>query len=159
MLGFFCNGAYTNNEEYKKSVRKRIRVWIGMLAVGIFTFLFTFLAEGFGQQKVQEDMLSLYRGFGAGLVGASFALTIKNSRLLKDEEKLRKARIAASDERNVEIAAKAMRIALVVLLAGIYLVMLIGGLWHPELAWALSNLICLFLIAYVAAYKIIAGRM
>ena len=47
MLGFFCNGAYTNNEEYKKSVRKRIRVWIGMLAVGVFTFLFTFLAEGF----------------------------------------------------------------------------------------------------------------
>ncbi|NLL80303.1 MAG: hypothetical protein GX234_11080 [Clostridiales bacterium] len=159
MLGFFCRGTYTGNEEYRKMIQKRIRMWIWMIVAGIFTFAFAFMMQTYGKADAQEEMISLYEGFGVGLVGASIALIIKNKRLLKDEEKLRKARIAAADERNAEIAAKAMRIAMIVLLVGIYFVMLIGGLWHPELAWALSDLIGLFLIAYVVAYKIIAGRM
>ncbi|MBO5293143.1 MAG: hypothetical protein J6B10_08195 [Lachnospiraceae bacterium] len=159
MLGLFCSVSCTDNEEYRKCIQKRMWLWRGMLAAGILTFIIAFLAGNYWQIELEDFMLGMYQGVGAGLIGASVALLFKNGRLLKDEEKLRRARIAASDERNMEIVSRAMRAALVVLLVAIYFVMLIGGLWYPQIAWVLANLVCLFLLAYVAAYKIIARKM
>ena len=47
-------------------------------------------------------------------------LFIRNKRLLKDEAKLKKARLEQTDERNVEIGIHAQRIAAMVLFVAMY---------------------------------------
>ncbi|MDO5291555.1 MAG: DUF6442 family protein [bacterium] len=79
--------------------------------------------------------------------------------LLRDEEKLRKARIANTDERNIAIQRKAMQTAFFIMLVAMYLVMLIGGIWYPVLAQTISLLLCVFLVVYLIAYGIISKKM
>lgn len=42
---------------------------------------------------------------------------------------------------------------------GMYCVMLVGGLWCPMLATIMSMLVCLFLVAYVIAYKVVSRKI
>ena len=45
---------------------------------------------------------------------------IRNKRLMKDEEKLKEARLQVTDERNIEIGSRALRMAAFVLLIVMY---------------------------------------
>lgn len=155
MLGIFCSTNFTSNEEYKKHLKKRNYKLAGLFVLGIVTFVVAILAQYVWKVSVSENIMSTYMGVGSGLIAASVILFVKNTILLKDEERMKKARIESSDERNQYISAKATKIALGVLLIGIYFVMLIGGLWNSILAEIMSLLICLFVVVYCIAYKIL----
>ena len=159
MLGIFCGSECSTNEEYKKCIKKRIAYFIGAIILGVITLIVTFLGNEIFGVSISEKMLGVYTGFGTGLIFAGAILLIKNILLLKNEEKLRKSRIANTDERNNEISLKATRVALGVMLVAMYLVALIGGLWYPELMEILLILICVFLLAYLAAYKYISRKI
>ena len=109
--------------------------------------------------KVDDYMLGVYCGLGVGLVASGIAFLIRNKRLLKDETKLKEARLQATDERNVEIGMRAQKIAAIVLLVAIYLVFLIGGVYDPILSKVMSCLICLFIVAYAIAWRVLNQRM
>ncbi len=159
MLGIFCGTDITSNEEYKKYLKKRNYKLAVLFLIGVVTLVVSILAQRLWKVNIPEYILGTYMGFGSGLTAASIVLFLKNRRLLKEEERLRMARVELSDERNRQISTEATKIALMVLIIAMYLVMLIGGLWYPVLMKVLCFLICLFVAAYGVAYKIVSKRI
>lgn len=159
MLGIFCTAAFSNNEEYKQHLKKRNRAMAGVSVLGLLTFVIGIAANFVWNAAVPEYMLGFYSGLGIGLMIGGVTVIVKNTRKMKTEETLRKNRIEAADERNVEIRNAAMKTALSILLAGMYLFMLIGGLWYPVLVKILLALVLLFLFSYVVSYRIFSKKM
>ena len=159
MNGIFCGKASSSNEEYKKVIRVRLRLLCVLFLVGAVTFSGTlFLLVRFS--SILSDYQSgVYSGIGCGLMGAAVALWIKNKMLLGNEEKLKQSRLANSDERNIEISQKAMRIAAMALIVALYLVGIVGGFFYPVLIKVLLFLVCIFLFVYVVAFKMIGKKM
>lgn len=161
MKGFCLMSATkaTNNEEYRKQIQAKNKYMWGLILLGLITAVIAYYMEFSGKMKVDDYMLGVYCGLGVGLFASGIALLIRNKRLLKDEAKLKEARLQATDERNVEIGMRAQKIAAIVLLVVIYLVFLIGGVYDPILSKVMSCLICLFLVAYAIAWRILNHRM
>lgn len=161
MKGFclFGGSKATNNEEFRRQLKAKNKFMWLFIVLGIFSAAVAYYCEFFGKMNVDDYMLGVYCGIGVGLVGAGVALLIRNKRLLKDETKLKEARLQATDERNVEIGMRAQKIAAIVLLVAIYLVFLIGGVYDPILSKVMSCLICLFIVAYAIAWRVLNQRM
>lgn len=84
---------------------------------------------------------------------------IRNKRLMKEEEKLKEARLQVTDERNIEIGSRALRMAAFVLLIVMYFAFLFGGLYDPMISKLMSCMICLFLIVYAIAWRVLNKHM
>ena len=147
----------TNNEEYRKQIQAKNKCIWGLILLGLITAVIAYYMEFSGKMKVDDYMLGVYCGLGVGLVASGIAFLIRNKRLLKDEAK--EARLQATDERNVEIGMRAQKIAAIVLLVAIYLVFLIGGVYEPILSKVMSCLICLFIVAYGIAWRVLNHKM
>lgn len=156
MLGIFCATKAVSDEEYRKYAGRRCFIYIGLAVIGVVTAAIAMAAEYLWTVKISDMMLGVYTGVGTGLTVAGIILFVKNVRLLKDEKKLRQARIADSDERNIQISALATKAALAVLLVGMYFAILLGGLWYPIFAKLLSFLLVLFMFSYIVAYRVIS---
>ena len=161
MKGFCLMSATkaTNNEEYRKQIQIKNKYMWGLILLGLITAVIAYYMEFSGKMKVDDYMLGVYCGLGVGLFASGIAFLIRNKRLLKDEAKLKEARLQATDERNVEIGMRAQKIAVIVLLVAMYLVFLIGGVYDPILSKVMPCLICLFLVAYAIAWRILNHRM
>lgn len=159
MLGIFCATKVTSDEEYRKYAGRRCYVYAGLALIGVITAAIAIAAEYLWTVEISDMMLGVYTGVGTGLTVAGIILTIKNMLLIKDEKKLRQARIADSDERNIQISMLATKAALAVLLVGMYFAILLGGLWYPILTKILAFLLVLFMFSYMVAYRIISRKI
>lgn len=159
MLGIFCATKVTSDEEYRKYAGRRCFVYAGLALIGVITAAIAIAAEYLWTVEISDMMLGVYTGVGTGLTVAGIILTIKNMLLIKDEKKLRQARIADSDERNIQISMLATKAALAVLLVGMYFAILLGGLWYPILTKILAFLLVLFMFSYMVAYRIISRKI
>ena len=161
MKGFclFGGSKASNNEEFRRQLKAKNKFMWLFIVLGIFSAAVAYYCEFFGKMKVDDYMLGVYCGIGVGLVAAGVALLIRNKRLLKDEAKLKEARLEQTDERNVEIGIHAQRIAAMVLLVAMYLVFLLGGLYESVLSKVMACLICLFVVAYAIAWRVLNKRM
>ena len=159
MNGIFCGKASSSNEEYKKVIRFRMRILCVLFLVGAVTFSGTLFIMFRFSSILSDYQSGVYSGIGCGLMGAAVALWIKNKMLLGNEEKLKQSRLANSDERNIEISQKAMRIAAMALIVALYLVGIVGGFFYPVLIKVLLFLVCIFLFVYVVAFKMIGKKM
>ena len=112
-----------------------------------------------GKMKVDDYMLGVYCGIGVGLICSGIVFLIRNKRLMKDEGKLKEARLQVTDERNIEIGSRALRMAAFVLLIVMYLAFLFGGLYDPMISKLMSCMICLFLIVYAIAWRVLNKHM
>lgn len=161
MKGFclFVGSKASNNEEFRRQLKAKNKFMWLFIVLGIFSAAVAYYYEFFGEMNVDDYMLGVYCGIGVGLVGAGVALLIRNKRLLKDEAKLKEARLEQTDERNVEIGIHAQRIAAMVLLVAMYLVFLLGGLYDSFLSKVMACLICLFVAVYSIAWRVLNKRM
>lgn len=159
MTGIFCVVKATTDEEYRRHVQRRALLYAGVVLLGIITAVVACLAEFVWEVEVSSRMLGFYTGCGTGLALGGGVILVKSLLLLRDAEKLHRARIDEADERNVEISTMAMKVAILVLLVGMYVVLLIGGLWYPVLIKVLGFLVTLFLFSYIVARKIISCRI
>lgn len=143
------------DEGYLRVLRRRQRFFIGMLILGIITFSIAALAELLvWNVSLTSHTLGFYSGVGTGLAFGAAVFLVRLRRTMKDEKKLRKARISETDERTLEISRRALAVAGYVLLTALYLACLIGGLFYPELLIVLAALACIFLVTYVVSYFI-----
>lgn len=154
MMGLFCGSKASNNEAYKKIIRQRMRIMLLLFILGSITLAVSLLAKNLWSVKVDDSMLGVYTGAGAGLSAAAIVIWIKNKRILTDEGKIKIDRLSNTDERLQEINRKALRTATIILLIGLYAIGLIGGLFYPILVKVLFFLISIFLFAYLVTYKI-----
>lgn len=159
MLGIFCATKAMSDEEYRRYTQRRCFIYAGLTVIGVITAVIAAVAEFVWEVEVNDMMLGVYTGVGAGLTVAGIVLGIRNALLLKDGKKLRQMRIADSDERNIQISALATKAALAVLLISMYFAVLLGGLWYPVLTKVLAFLLVLFLFSYMVAYRIISAKI
>ncbi|AWK50758.1 hypothetical protein DIC82_06910 [Clostridium beijerinckii] len=159
MKNIFCTTTQKTNEEYKNVIKKRIKVMVGLMVIGVITFFASILIELYFKTQVSDKILGLYTSLGSSLFAAGLILWIKNKRILNNEEKLRQSRLNNTDERNQEIARKALNIAAYVMLASLYVIGLIGGIFYPILFKVLSFIVYIFLLTYVVAYKYYNKKM
>ena len=115
--------------------------------------------EFWGKMKADDYMLGVYCGIGVGLICSGIIFLIRNKRLMKDEGKLKEARLQVTDERNIEIGSRALRMAAFVLLIVMYLAFLFGGLYDPMISKLMSCMICVFLIVYAIAWRVLNKHM
>lgn len=158
----FCLFAITkaqNNEEYRKKLKTQNQYMWVILLVGLITAAAAFCMEFLTEVPLDDFMLGVYSGVGVGLVAVSLVFQVRNRRLLKDEEKLKEARLQFTDERNVELASRSIRIATVALIAAIYAVFLIGGFFYPVICKFMFLLLLVFFITYYVAHSILNRHM
>ena len=143
------------DQEYLLVLRRQQRFYYGMLIVGILTMTIACMAEIFQwDTALTSYQYGFYSGAGGGLIGGAVVFLLRVRRTMKNPEKLRKARIAATDERTLDISRRALAAAGYVLLLALYLACMIGGLFYPELLIILAGLACIFLVTYVISYFI-----
>lgn len=159
MLGLFAQKEIVTDEDYKKSLKKKMIAYRVLFLLGLITIVTFQIAREWFQMTLPDFMMGFYSGIGAGLIGVSLILTLKTRRILRSPEALRRSRIKNTDERNVNISAKSMRTALFVLLIAMYLVMIIGGLWYPILTEVIAGLVYVFLFVYLISYWILSKKM
>lgn len=149
-----CTDVHTD-EDYLCVLQRQQRFYIGMLIVGILTMTIACLAEIFHwETALTSYQYGFYSGAGGGMIGGALVFLLRIRQRMKSPEKLRKARVAASDERTMEISRRAMAAAGYVLLLALYLTCMIGGLFFPEFLIVLAGLACVFLLTYVISFFI-----
>lgn len=157
MLGMFCGTHCTNNEDYKKELKKRMFIYAVLFVVGCIVLSLSLVANQFSL-SLSPIMEGLYAGAGVGLIAASLLLTLRNWRLLHNEERLKKVRIEASDERNQTISLSASKAAIFILMITMLLTIFIAGLWDPTVSIVLAYIMMLFFVSYYIAYFIFSKR-
>ncbi len=159
MRGIFCARGTANVEEYKKVVKVRIWAELFLAVMGVATVVVSVLIKLMGISVLPEFANGFLTGAGTGLAVAGTIFAVRMLRMLKDENKLREARIKESDERLVAINHSAIRLAALVLIVAMYVVMLVGVFFSKELVFALSGLVLLFFVVYGIANAIFSRRM
>lgn len=161
MKGFclFSGSKATNNEEFRKQLQAKNKALLGLILLGIISAAAAYYMEFSGKMKVDDYMLGVYCGIGVGLICSGIVFLIRNKRLMKDEGKLKEARLQVTDERNIEIGSRALRMEAFVLLIVMYLAFLFGGLYDPMISKLMSCMICLFLIVYAIAWRVLNKHM
>lgn len=141
-----------SDEDYARQLRVRMRLWLALAALGLVTAAVMFTVDLMGWSGSGSRAVHFYSGVGVGLFGGCLAQAISARRTLRDPEKLHRRRVAAGDERRVEISRRALLMAGVALLVAVYLAGFIGVFFWPEAAMLLLALITVFLLAYVIAF-------
>ena len=136
-----------NNEEYKQELKKRMKTMIVLFVLGALT-----LATMIVLIILKPEMLESYE---AGL----FTGIIQLRNRMKNEESLKKARLAETDEREREISNRAMRMTAKVMMTALYLVMLFCLFIAKEAALVMCGLILLFFVSYIVCRKIVSKMM
>lgn len=159
MRGILCGTTAKNNEEYRLVVQNRMKLMAAMMFIGILTSGIALAAEEYLNTSINEHMIGVYTGVGAGLFVGGLILFIKHILLLNNEDKLKESRLMNSDERIQTIEGKAFRSATYVMITIIYIVGLIGGFYYPVLSTALAIIIVFFCAAYFISYQIYSRKM
>ncbi len=142
------------NEEYKKYLKRRFKCYIMIIIAGILMGTFGVLGEYWIDIPLDDYVMGLYLGVGAGLVLGGILRLIKSRQICEDEEKLKQARLELGDERIQEISSKAFRMAAWILIVVMYVGILIGGVFYPIIPKIMCGMLCLFLVSYTICYRI-----
>ncbi|HKM35218.1 MAG TPA: hypothetical protein VJY54_10825 [Lachnospiraceae bacterium] len=137
-----------NNAEYRAVLKKRlVYLWITLLAgfIAAALGLIIFLLDILNITAFQSGILF---GMGIGLILGSIIGMIRIYTTLSSEEKLKESRLKETDERELEVNSKALRMTAWILLVCLYILMLVGGLFEPIIMNVCSLLIGIFLISY-----------
>lgn len=155
MIGPFCYHDITNNEDYKKYLQKRNKLYYCLLLTGILTLLLAFIAE----KQFNDMTVGFLTGAGTGLTIGAIVIIYKTKQLLNDETKLKKDRIIKSDERNKMICNQSTKVSLLALLIIIYILIIIGILYDQIILRSMITLLFSFIIIYNLAYKYYSHKL
>ena len=108
MKGFLCFTQAKNNEEFKGILKRRGWIFLGISLMGLLTIAAVLLAEIVFHVEMMEYSSGFLCGLGTGILAGGLVLWIRNRRILKDEARIKKERLACTDEREIAIGAKAL---------------------------------------------------
>lgn len=135
--------------DFKKKLKTRLNVAIGYIIIGII-----FAALFYSKIIENQYLLSL----GIALIVMGIVRIIQYKKITKDEESIRRRRIAETDERNIAILHKAKSAAVgiyVTITAAAAVILEIIGKSELSviLASSVSTLVLLYLICYLIYQK------
>ncbi len=141
-----------SDEDYARQLRARMKLLLAMAALGLVTWVVLFVVDILDRNEPGSHALNFYSGVGAGLFGGCLYQALSARRTLRDPEKLHRRRVAAGDERRVEIDRRALLLAGLALLAAVYLAGFVVVFFWPEAAMLLLALIVVFGLTYFIAF-------
>jgi protein-S-isoprenylcysteine O-methyltransferase Ste14 len=147
------------NDEFKKKVKKQQVYFSIFLFLGIattITFSLFFIQDYF---NIHDSMKGIYTGLGSGTAVVAIMSLIKNRRVLKDEEKMKKKRIEETDERNLKLQSKSISTAAFFLFITLYIGVIVGGIWNPIISFVLAGYVLLFAIVKGIVYTVLQKKM
>lgn len=159
MRGIFCSTNAQTNEEYREIIKSRMWIWVSFTVLGCITLAAALFGSQLFQVGINGRMKAFYCGVGTGFVFGGIVMWIKGKRLLGDEEKLKEERLRDTDERQVEIGNKAVIASTKALLAALYLICCIGGLFYPIMLKILCGLVLVFVVAYTVSFRVYESKM
>lgn len=137
-----------NNEEYRRVLKKRlVNNWIACCA-GLFAAALGLGIYYFHISNITVFQSGLLFGVGIGLLLGTIINIISIYRALSNEEKLKENRLKETDERELEVNNRALRMTAYIILACLYILMILGGLFEPIIMYVCCLLIGIFLISY-----------
>lgn len=159
MIGIFCSSNIKDNTQLKRKLKVQNVIMLLLMMVGIAVIVATVLYKNNGGTFLNGVSPSFYYGVGSGVIAGAAVLTIKNTLTMKSEQKLTRMRINITDERNIAINSASIKVAVAVMLAAAFAILLISGIWTIRMPKAIFCLIMLFLASYCVSYKIISSRI
>lgn len=159
MKGPFCSVNANTEEGFRKVTKRRLAVSVVLVIAGILILVINEYTRRAGITRVPEFYQGMFSGMGTGLITAGIMQVIRFYRLLKDEAKLKAARISETDERLNAINDKALKAALAVLIFVMYVVLIVGIFVDMQVTTVISGLLILFLVAFIVANAIYSKRM
>lgn len=157
--GLFYHCTARTNEEYKAELKKRQRLMIVLLLLGMVTLAVMAVLILTKPEATESYTAGFFCGVGTGLVlGASLCIR-KLQKTMKDEAALKEARLAETDEREQSISAKALQMTVKIMLLSIYLLLLLCSFITTETVTILFLLISIFFLSYIISRKIYSNRM
>lgn len=155
MQGLFSPGCKAkNNEEYRAVLKKRqvilcLCILAGLATEGLVAFLFFCIRMTF-----TEYQLGYLTGLGAGLIFGALLRLVRIRRRMTSEEKLKEFRLKETDERELEVDSLALRATAKLLLAALYVLLIVAGVFEKEeLMSVCFGLIAFFLLCYAVLKK------
>lgn len=150
----FCDCRKTKNyEEYRLILKKRQKRMWGLFAAGLLTAALGVTLTVLMKGQVSGRQTGFVLGLGMGLsLGAAIKIGML-WRTMRSEERLKRERLREVDEREIEVRSRALQATAKVLLAVLYLLMVIGGLFIEELVGVSILLAGIFLFCYMLFQK------
>lgn len=136
--------------EYEKKLKKRLYLAISYIVIGVLLLL---LCAG---RIIENEFMS---SFGVVLVVMGVARIRQYRRITKDEESIRRQRIAESDERNLAIwnKARSLTFGIYIALAGIAVIVL-EMIDRHDLANPVALSVCALVFIYWICYLIVRRK-
>ena len=136
--------------DYKKKLRLRLYIAIGYSILGLLIMILCF----FGIIKNE-----FFSGYGLALLIIGVSRIRKYKLITKDEDSIRRQRIAETDERNISIANKArsMSFIIYIIVSGV-LVITFEIMEKTDIANILAYSVCGLVFVYWITYLIIRKK-
>ena len=147
-----------NNEEYKVILKKRRIKMMFCAVAGAIVSVLGYCLFTFADLKMSDFQMGIISGFGMGLAIGSVMIIIQIGKTLADEEKIKKERLKETDEREIEVGRLALAATTKVLIAVLYIMTILGGLFMEELMYISCGLIFLFCLIFTC-FKCIYNKM
>jgi len=157
--GLLYHCSARTNEEYKVELKKRQRLMVILLCLGILTHATMIVLILTKPDASESSPVWFFCGAGTGLMLGGFLGAQKIRKTLKDEATLKEARLIETDEREQAISAKAIHMTLKIMLLSIYLLLLLCSFISVEAITLLSLLVAIFFLTYIISRKIYSQRM
>lgn len=154
MIGPFCYKDIATDEEYIVHLKKQMKLYSLIILCGIITFLCIL----FNLHTLADYAKGFLAGMGSGLIVGGLLLFVKNTRILRNAQKLREERIKISDERNHMISDYASKTALIGVFIEIYFIFIVSILMNSDLYRLCAIIISSFILLYFIAFRIYSKK-
>lgn len=137
LLRLFLNGSAAGLAAYRRLLQRYRKFACLLMALGLLTVALALwgVPRLLAGSPRQDFFSGFYSGVGCGMTLAAAVWYVRLRRLLADETALKRAFTRDNDERNRQIAARALLSAGVALVCLLYVGLLVAGLFYPVLFW------------------------
>jgi len=148
----------------------KIRMWVGafIILVGLKCFLLVLLNQvgklesltsTFGVHLVNLNFMEgFYTGFGCALMGAGIGLIIRNLKLIKNQEKFKRAEISFLDERNRLIKSMTYSTTFSIFLVGLAFAIVVAGMFNSVVFVTLLGTFFALLLLLIGTYLLVRSK-
>ncbi|GEM_PF-1962628 len=141
-----------SNMPFKKVVKIRLWVFRVFFFLGLASVILSKI------YPINDFIAGFYLGFGGGVSAVGLVGLIINKRLLRNEEKFKKAEIEHNDERNQYIFSKTFTISSCISLTAIYLAMVVAGFINLTVFKTLFCVLGAYLLVLFITYFVIRAK-
>ncbi|WP_265458998.1 hypothetical protein [Enterococcus sp. HY326] len=147
-----------NDQDYIEYLKMRSCLSFGFVLLGIILAVTFFLAERHSLVQLSSYFKGFYSGMASSLVAIGIIRPLKNYRIIQQPALVKKMRIRDTDERNVDLSTRALKIASTFQLIAAYVMILIGPFYNKALVIIGTGLILIFIFAYWISYAILKNK-